>query len=66
MLKSILKIDGIKELKKQDQSNIKGGDEVCESFYYMCATFENPSECMEAVLCGDYRHVIVIRTTWKV
>lgn len=66
MLKSILKIDKVTELKKQDQSLINGGDnnDVCEGFYYLCANSDNPSACMEAFFCADYNHPIILKTKW--
>lgn len=66
MLKSILKIEGVNELKKQDQLRIHGGDDaICESFYYLCANADNVSECMEAFFCADYKHPIILTTTWR-
>ena len=66
MLKSLLKIDKVKQLNKQDQLGIRGGDNdaICESFYYMCANADNPTECMEAFFCADYKHPIILTTYW--
>ncbi|MEM6686564.1 MAG: hypothetical protein AAF617_12355 [Bacteroidota bacterium] len=58
----------MKQLNKQDQLRIHGGDDdVCRSFYYMCETFENPSECMDAVFCSDYEHdnTVYLTTYWR-
>ncbi|WP_298514139.1 hypothetical protein [uncultured Kordia sp.] len=65
MLKSILKIDGVNELKKEDQLRINGGEnDPCESFHYICSTADNYSECMNAFFCSDYKHPIILTTKW--